>query len=321
MRFLKLGFLPCIAVFLINSVNAQMSANPPEVGAKIRAMGTEFNRKVIGATMKLYGPLLAKAPKSGVTISLNQSYGSHERNVLDIYQPKAKAKAKDLPIIVFFHGGGFVRGDKKTWGNIGTYFARNGVVGMAANYRLAPKSKWPSGPEDIARALNWIKKNGTKFGGDPKRIFLMGSSAGTGHVASYVFFEKYHNKNDGVKGAILVSGPSYDLTNKGKLTPKGVLKHPGERAYFGADGSKYPEMSPINDIEGRKIPVFIAYAELDIPMVQNQNLSLINALYKRDKLLPTVKQVLGHNHMSIVKHINTKDDSLGHDILEFMKVR
>ena len=92
MRFLKLGFLPCIAVFLINSVNAQMSANPPEVGAKIRAMGTEFNRKVIGATMKLYGPLLAKAPKSGVTISLNQSYGSHERNVLDIYQPKAKAK-------------------------------------------------------------------------------------------------------------------------------------------------------------------------------------------------------------------------------------
>ena len=80
-------------------------------------------------------------------------------------------------------------------------------------------------------------------------------------------------------------------------------------------------MSAINDIEGRKIPVFIAFAELDMPMVQNQNLSLINALYKRDKLLPTVKQVLGHNHMSIVKHINTKDDSLGHDILEFIKVR
>ena len=319
MKFFKLGLLHCLAVVLINPVNAQMSANPPEVGAKIRAMGTEFNRKVIGATMKLYGPLLAKAPKSGVTISLNQSYGSHERNVLDIYQPKVRAK--NLPIIVYFHGGGFVRGDKKTWGNIGIYFARKGVVGMAANYRLAPKSKWPSGPEDIASVLKWIKKNGTKFGGNPKRIFLMGSSAGTGHVASYVFFEKYQIKNDGVKGAILVSGPSYDLTVKGKLTAKGALKHPGERAYFGADGSKYSNMSAINDIEGRKIPVFIAFAELDMPMVQNQNLSLINALYKRDKLLPTVKQVLGHNHMSIVKHINTKDDSLGHDIIEFIKIR
>ena len=109
--------------------------------------------------------------------------------------------------------------------------------------------------------------------------------------------------------------------NKGKVTKKGALKHPGERAYFGADGSKYANMSAINDVEGRKIPVFIAFAELDMPMVQNQNLSLINALYKRDKLLPTVKQVLGHNHMSIVKHINTKDDSLGHDIIEFIKIR
>ena len=67
-------------------------------------------------------------------------------------------------------------------------------------------------------------------------------------------------------------------------------------------------MSAINDIDGRKIPVFIAFAELDMPMVQNQNLSLINALYKRDKLLPTVKQVLGHNHMSIVKHIMNRHD-------------
>ena len=317
MKFLKFILFSWGCLFFMNPVNAQMSANPPEVGKKIRAMGTDFNRKVIGTTMKIYGPLLAKAPKDGVTVSLNQSYGPHERNVLDIYQPKSKSGS--LPIVIFFHGGGFVRGDKKTQGNLGTYFARNNVVGMMANYRLAPKSKWPSGPEDIATAIKWVKQNGTKFGGDHRKIFLMGGSAGTGHVGSYVFFEKYHVRDDGVKGAILVSGPSYDLSTK--VTPKGVLGHPGERAYFGADASKYSSMSAINNIEGRKIPVFIAYAELDMPMIQNQNLLLINALYKRDKLLPTVKQVLGHNHMSILKHINTKDESLGPDLLEFIKIR
>ena len=87
------------------------------------------------------------------------------------------------------------------------------------------------------------------------------------------FFEKYHVKDDGVKGAILVSGPSYDLNTK--VTPKGVLGHPGERAYFGSDASKYSSMSAINNIEGRKIPVFIAYAELDMPMIQNQNQGLV----------------------------------------------
>ena len=56
-----------------------------------------------------------------------------------------------------------------------------------------------------------------------------------------------------------------------------------------------------------------------MPMVQNQNLQLINAIYKRDKKLPTIKQVQGHSHISIMMHINTKDELLGLDLLEFIK--
>ena len=297
-----------LAALIATPTTAQMSANPPEVGAKIREMGAKLNRDIIIGTVKLYGPLQKKMKRDGVEVTKDQVYGPHERHRIDVYQPSTSAGLK--PIILFLHGGGFVRGDKKGYANIGIYFARHGVLGLTANYRLAPKVKWPAGAEDISNMIEWIKANGAKFGGDKNKIFLMGSSAGAGHLASYVFFEKHQVKNDGVAGAILVSGPTYELTIKpGK----------GHFAYFGKDRSNYSEMSSIRNINGRKIPLFIAYAELDMPPIQKQNLLLINALFKRDKMLPTVKQVIGHNHISITRHFNTKDESLGPDLLEFIK--
>ena len=164
--------------------------------------------------------------------------------------------SKAVPVIVYVHGGGSVRGDKKGAANIGTYFARNGLVSIAANYRLAPKNKWPSGAKDIASMIKWIKSEGVRFGINANKIFLMGSSAGAAHVAGYVFFEEYQIKDDGVAGAILSSIPSFDLTKK--LTSKGVLSHPGERGYFGADVSKYASISPPVPLKAGKFPFILA---------------------------------------------------------------
>ena len=315
MKLIKILSIFSLVAFLATPTTAQMSANPPEVGAKIRAMGAKLNRKIVVSTFKLYGPLLKKMPRDGVKVSKDQSYGSHERHRLDVFQPVKSAGL--APVVIFLHGGGFTRGDKKGYSNIGLYFARHGVVGITANYRLAPKVKWPSGAEDIASMIKWVKANGAKFGINANKIFLMGSSAGAGHVASYVFFEQHQIKDDGVAGAIISSLPTFDLTKK--VTPKGVPGHPGERAYFGADGSKYASMSPASTVGGRKIPLQISYAELDMPMIQSQVKMLIDAVYKRDKMLPAIKQVIGHNHISIVAHFNTKDESFGPDLLEFVK--
>lgn len=288
---------------------AQMSANPPEVGKTIRELGPRLDREVIQTTARLYRPLLEKAPRDGVSVAEDLEYGPHERHRLNVYRPMAKS-ATPSPILVFLHGGGFVRGDKRGFANIGIYFARHGVVGITINYRLAPMVKWPAGAQDIGRVLTWIRTNPAKHGGNTDKIFLMGSSAGAGHVASYVFFEDHQpNTPDGVAGTILVSGPTFDTTYLGSRSSP----------YFGTDRSKYPEMSSIENIDGRKIPVFIAFAELDMPPIHRQNHALINALYKRDNMLPTVKQVMGHNHISIVRHINTKDESLGPDLLEFIR--
>jgi acetyl esterase len=70
--------------------------------------------------------------------------------ILDAYQPIWRASA---PVVIFVHGGAYVRGDKdfygEMYGNISTWFARRGVLGLNATYRLAPAAKGPSGADDV----------------------------------------------------------------------------------------------------------------------------------------------------------------------------
>jgi len=300
-------------LFSATLVMAQISAMPPEVTAKIREMGKNLSPEIIGDTAKLYVPLHGNVDRSGVKVTKDEKYGPDERHRLDVYVPSEKASSP-MPILVFFHGGGFVLGDKSTPGlpfydNIGFYFAKRGILTILPTYRLAPKHKWPAGTEDVAGALTWVRKNGEKFGGDTNRIFVMGFSAGGAHVSSYIFQEEFQLKEgDGLSGAILMSGV-YD-----------PARFPAP-LYYGEDKSKYPSMAPINYVDGRKIPIFIIFAEFDPYFLEGQTSDLFQALCQRDKACPTIKQLIGHNHISEAVHIGTADESIGPDIFEFIRTR
>ena len=94
-----------------------------------------------------------------------------ERCVLDIYHPTNK---KGFATVVWFHGGGLKGGNKK----IADQLKRQGIAVVAVNYRLYPRAKAPSYLEDSAAAVAWTFKNIKSLGGDPKKIFVSGSSAG-----------------------------------------------------------------------------------------------------------------------------------------------
>ena len=304
--------LICV-LFSATSLMAQISVTPPEVTAKVREMGKNLSPEIIGATAKLYVPLHGNVDRSGVKVTKDEQYGPDERHRLDVYVPSEKANSP-MAILVFFHGGGFVGGNKSTPGtpfydHIGYYFAKRGILTILPTYRLAPKHKWPAGTEDVAGALTWVRKNGEKFGGDTNRIFVMGYSSGGAHVASYIFQEEFQLKeSDGLSGAILMSGV-YDPA----LFPAPL--------YYGEDKSKYPSMAPINFIDGRKIPIFMIFAELDPYNMEVQTSDLFQALCQRDKACPTIKQLIGHNHISEALHIGTADESIGPDIVEFIRTR
>jgi acetyl esterase/lipase len=294
-------------------VSAQMS---PDIAQKLKAIGPVLNPAMIEATFALY---VSKVPQAvpGVSSLENLAYGPHERHRLDVFAPAAKP-GQAMPVVLFVPGGGFVGGAKSRPGvpfyqNVGVHFARNGVVAVTMNYRLAPASTWPAGGEDVAAALRWVRKNIDQFGGDPERIFLFGQSAGATHVAHYVFDGSLQNDGgkDGVAGAILQSA----LLDLPAAPPA-----PNLDAYYGPRPG-WAARSPTKSIEGRKIPLFISYAELDPPHFREQSSKLYDALCRRDGgQCPRRRDLAGHNHISEIAHVGSSDDTaFGLELLEFVR--
>ena len=210
-------------------------------------------------------------------------------------------------------------GDKdfygEMYGNVATWFARQGVLGLNATYRLAPAAKWPSGADDVRGMVKWAKENAAKFGGDGQRIYLIGHSAGATHVASYIF-DKTLQSADGpaVAGAVLISGRyrlQYDPAD-----PNGK----NMQAYFGEDASTYSARSPITHIrDGARVPVFTVVTEYDNPGLDVVGAELLAALCARDGGCPRFRRLEKHNHLSVVFDFNTADKQLGREILDFMR--
>ncbi len=104
-------------------------------------------------------------------------YGPHDRNVLDVYQAETKAPA---PVLIHFHGGGWVMGDKRPIG--AAPFIRNGITVISANYRFtrghADAASYPAPMEDGARVVQFVRSKAAEWNIDPDRIALTGGSAG-----------------------------------------------------------------------------------------------------------------------------------------------
>ena len=279
---------------------------PPDLAKQIREAGQSMD-PAIG---RIYAPLFAVQDSADVRIARDLAYGPDTFQKLDVYTPAVSATQK-RPVVLFVHGGGFTRGDKHgdfSPNNMTAWAARNGMVGVNINYRLAPAHPWPAGAQDLASAIAWTRANISSHGGDPDRIILWGHSAGANHVADYVGHKELHGgEAAAVKGAVLLS-PNY---------PDAVSAQPNP--YYGADVRLQTIAPTIERLAGSGIPLFLGYAEFDPDMMKQTASSLYAGLCRSAAKCPTQAYLQDHNHFTEGTAVGTDDQSLTGPLLRWMQ--
>ncbi|MCE9661087.1 MAG: alpha/beta hydrolase [Burkholderiales bacterium] len=106
------------------------------------------------------------------------AYGPLPRQRLDVYAPVSPAPAPGWPVVVFFYGGSWTSGERADYKFVGEALASRGVLVLVADYRLYPEVRYPAFLEDSALALAWGMEHARSLGGNPRRLFVMGHSAG-----------------------------------------------------------------------------------------------------------------------------------------------
>lgn len=278
---------------------------------EIRRIGTTFNPQVVADCMAMYARLLPDPADSAGRIERDIAYGPHERHRLDIF---TSADDGERPVLVYVHGGGFIGGDKQHpntpfYDNVAGWAVRQGFIGVTITYRLAPAHPWPAGAEDVAAAVAWLRRNIAQYGGSPRRIFIMGQSAGAAHVASYLAMEELHDARPPVAGAMMFSG-LYDVPS--------IEKGPLELHYYGSDAGLAEQQSSLAGLIASEVPMLFTVAEHDPLNFQTQAAVLVSRWFAAKKALPRMLYLPDANHMSAALGIGGSDDFLAEELAAFV---
>jgi acetyl esterase/lipase len=179
----------------------------------------------------------------------------HERQVLDLYSP---AKAKNLPVVFWIHGGGWQAGDKSDVQIKPQVFMDRGFVFVSTNYRLLPAVDMETIVRDVAKSIHWVHDHIAEHGGDPKRLLVMGHSAGA-QLAALICTDDRYLKAEGLslaitKACVPVDGDTYDIpamieTAEARWKAHGLPKAKfGHREKFGNDAAKHKDFSAVTHV-------------------------------------------------------------------------
>ncbi len=199
----------------------------------------------------------------------------------DIAVPKGPGP---FPVVVYFHGGGWVAGSPATHRKLGMQFADAGFLTINVDYRLAPEHPFPAGLEDCIFAIKWAGQNAARYGGEQHRIAVGGDSAGgnlTAAAVTAIAAEKYDGPQP--KAALLIYGV-YDFPARVKADAGVKMMMDMIKAYA---GSAYPAVltdprfSPIFAVKpGALPPCFIICGTADTLISDTREMA--EALKKAD---------------------------------------
>ncbi|WP_077037456.1 alpha/beta hydrolase [Pelomonas sp. KK5] len=288
--------------------------------ALLREIGPRWADDIEGhrdRVVRTFTPLLADRALPSLAIARDIAYGPHQRQRLDLYRGgAAREPGARCPIMAFVHGGAFVRGRKdsseQVYGNVPRLFARHGFVGVNIEYRLAPEAPFPAGPQDLTLAVDWLREHAAGFGGDPRRIVLVGHSAGGAHVASYLCDRRLRPAEPRVAGAVLISARLRADVRPDNPNAAAV------RAYFGEDERLYEQDSAVSHAQHLNVPALLAVAEHENPWLDVYAAEFCHRAGLALGRIPPLICLPDHNHTSIVAHLDSGlDPAFGEALIAF----
>ena len=144
-------------------------------------------------------------------------YGEAPRQRLDVYYRRDRPAG--VPIVLHFHGGGFYSGSKAREARpLIAHLVSAGMVCVSANYRLQPGVRYDEQLADTRDAIEWVRSHAPEYGGDPDRIFLIGSSAG-----AYLSVDAVNAGTSGIAGIVGRYGYYGDLAPERPQPPMLVI--------------------------------------------------------------------------------------------------
>ncbi len=193
-----------------------------------------------------------------------------ERCRLDVMHPVG---VKDFPTVVWFHGGGLKAGNR----SVPTGLAEKSLAVVAVDYRLHPKVTAPTYIEDAAASVAWTLKHIAKYGGDPKRVFISGHSAG-GYLTSMIGYDKQWLAKHGVDSDALAGLIPYSGH---------TITHFTVRAERGIDGKQpiIDDLAPLYHVRKDAPPTLLITGDRELEILGRHE---ENAYFWR------MLQVVGH---------------------------
>ena len=221
---------------------------------------------------------------------------------LDLYLPKDKT---NFPVLVFIHGGGWTSGDRAMYQPLGNMLAKHGIGVAIPSYRLMPGVKFPEQIDDAAASVAWVARNIADKGGDLKRFYISGHSAG-GHLVSLLALHPEHLKKykfdpAALTGVISMSGV-YDVKTLSQFGDSALRK----------------AASPMEYVRKDLPPFLITYCQWDYPFLPYQARQFSDTL-KRNFVNTKLVYVPGLSHISEVIHMMDPEDITLKAILRFME--
>ena len=234
-------------------------------------------------------------------------YGPSPVETLDLY-PAAHPAG---PIAVFLHGGAWRGGDARSAAYAAETFVRAGAHYAVPEFATVLDVGLDGMVAQVRRAVAWLARNASAFGGDPGRIHVIGHSSGA-HLAANVLVTDW--SDFGLSGSVVRGGTC--ISGMYELQP---VRLSARSAYVKFDDRIEHDFSPQRHVDRLTCPVIVAYGDQESPEFQRQSVEFARTLEGAGRLDRLILGQ-GHNHFELPETLASPYGLLGRAVLEQLQL-